>query len=60
MLLRRVWAGAAGRDALPDAAAFVAYLESELEVPITIISTGPERESLLVDRAAAKGSVLEA
>ena len=45
-------AGAREREDLPaPARAFVAFLEAELGVPVTIISTGPEREALLVDTA---------
>lgn len=43
---------AATFEDLPAAAkTFVKFLETEIGVPVTIISTGPERESLLVKRA---------
>ena len=39
---------------LPAAArTFIEYLEQELKVPVTIVSTGPERESLLLNTAAS-------
>ena len=49
---RKSLAGMSEREDLPAAArSLIAFLEEELGVPITIISTGPEREALLVDMA---------
>ncbi len=49
---RQNLAEATSRADLPASAkTFIAFLEAELRVPITIISTGPEREALLVDPA---------
>ncbi len=40
-------------DLPPAAQEFVNFLEAQLGVPVTIVSTGPERESLLVREGAA-------
>ncbi len=37
------------QDLPPAALQFIQYLESELKIPVKFISTGPEREALLVD-----------
>ena len=40
-------------EALPPAARdFLAYLEEELETPIAMVSTGPERKKLIVRDAS--------
>ncbi len=43
-------------EELPAAAkTFIAFLEEEIGVPVTLVSTGPERESLLVAEGAEVG-----
>ena len=43
--------GVSTRDALPASAkTLIAFIESALGVPVTIVSTGPERDSLLVSQ----------
>ncbi len=51
---RQRLADATTTEELPAAAkTFIAFIEEEIGVPVTLVSTGPERESLIVAEGAA-------